>query len=459
MKKLRYGFDLVAMTLLVGLSTYVYAGENSLSNKLYIAAVNPGYSSNTGEMIEIKNISDDDSLSLAGTSLLYVDSNGVTYTLYEFDDGDEMIGESLLFRYKKAPDATEGTYDLVYSSRSLLQNGGVLKIIQNESLVDQLCWGEVDDCATPKFTSSGKKTLVRSFDKLGTDNEFSFASDYVPTFDSEHKSIISTNIPEEKFSQCKDLRFSEILTYYESSKSEQFIELFNSGDEQIQLDGCSIKYKNKFYDLTGIVKAGEYFVRYATDFSLTKNPTSENRIDLIDADGALVDSLTYYNGQKKSVAYAQFGYDKSGKEQWMQTYKATPGEENVYQKWKTCPEGKAINEETGNCVKVTTNDTTLEACPEGKYRNPLTNRCKSYATEASNELKPCADGYERNPETNRCRKITTNTGADYALAQGAYEEKSNFVAIWAIVGVVTLGVGYIVFQYRQEIAKIFRKKQ
>ena len=41
-------------------------------------------------------------------------------------------------------------------------------------------------------------------------------------------------------------QFSEILSYYETLQSEQFIELFNNGAESVQLDGCSLKYKNKF---------------------------------------------------------------------------------------------------------------------------------------------------------------------------------------------------------------------
>ncbi|MBQ2637677.1 hypothetical protein IJG10_00940, partial [Candidatus Saccharibacteria bacterium] len=142
-----------------------------------------------------------------------------------------------------------------------------------------------------------------------------------------------------------------------------------------------------------------------------------------------------------------------------QTYMPTPGEENNYQKFKTCPVGKVINEETGNCVNETTLSTTLAACPEGKYRNPLTNRCKSYATTASAELKPCAEGYERNPATGRCRKIVSNDGADYSLVSETFEEKSKFIALYAVIGIVALGVIYILFQYREEIKKKFERKK
>lgn len=439
-------------------SAKVAKATDDYAGNLYIVAVNPGYSSDAGELIELQKLSGS-SLSLAGVSLFYTDTSGAEYTLYEFSDGDEMSGEFLLMRYKKSPDFFNMSYDAAYSSRSLLQKSGILRLEKDGEIFDQVCWGEIDDCAVGKFASGSNKTLVRNLDSLGTAEEFSFISDYAPHFDPENPSLISNDSPVEALPQCENLQFSEILTFYGNSKSEQFIEFFNNGSEQILLNGCTIRYKNKTYPLTGVVKPNEYFVRYIEDFALTKNPTSQNKLELLDADGSVVDTLIYYNGQKKSVAYAQFGYDETGKEIWQQTYNPTPGEENVYQKWKTCPTGKVINEETGNCVRDNSIDDTLEACPAGKYRNPLTNRCKSYAVNESSELKPCAEGYERNPETNRCRKITKNTGADYALPKGEYEEKSNFIAIWAIVAVVSLGAGYVIYQYRKEIAGLFKKNK
>ena len=458
MKKLRYFIFIVFLSFSCTLNAL--AEENTLENNLYIVAVNPGYTvsgkSDHGEMVKLRKLSDN-SLSLAGVSLVYIDPNEATYTLYEFENGDEMTGESLLIKYKKAPDATEGTFDAVYNARSLVQSGGILKLVKNNETIDEICWGSVRNCATPKFTSGSKTTLVRDLTKIGTSDEFSFSTDNFADFDPDNPSLVTHD--EEPAPQCRSLRFSEIFTYYESSKTEQFVEIFNDGDEQALLNGCSLRYKNKTYPLSGIVLAQSYFTRFAEEFSFTKNPTTSNKVELVDVDGAVVDSLVYYNGQKKGVSFAQFGYDNFGREQWLLTYNVTPNEENVYQKWKTCTDGKVINEETGNCVKETTADTTLEACPAGKYRNPLTNRCKSYAsTTTAKELKPCAEGYERNPETNRCRKVKTNTGADYAIREDSFEEKSNFVAIWAIVGVSAVGVGYILFQYRNEIFKLFRKK-
>ncbi len=283
---------------------------------------------------------------------------------------------------------------------------------------------------------------------------------------------------------CAGIQFSEILSFYENEQSEQFIEFYNSTADEINLKGCNIRYKNKLYALNGTVDPEKYFVYFPSAFTLTKNPTSSNKIELIDVDGSIADSLTYFNGQKKAVSFAQFGTNKDGSEIWDQTYSPTPGEENNFQRFKTCEAGKVINEETGNCVKITTVETTIAECSAGSYRNPLTNRCKKYSTTSSvlkacsegyernpltnrcrkiesseTTLKECAEGYERNPETNRCRKIVNNDGADYEIQSENFEEQSSFVALWAIAAVASLGALYIIFEYRKEIAGVFKKKK
>ncbi|MDO5481277.1 MAG: hypothetical protein Q4F60_02960, partial [Candidatus Saccharibacteria bacterium] len=114
-----------------------------------------------------------------------------------------------------------------------------------------------------------------------------------------------------------------------------------------------------------------------------------------------------------------------------------------------CPEGKYRNPLTGRCKSYETAKTTT--CPEGKYKNPLTGRCKSYETNVPTAT-PCKEGYERNPETNRCRKIKTNSGADYStIPITGTEEKSSFIAKWALMALGGGAGGYTVFQYRKDI--------
>ena len=137
-------------------------------------------------------------------------------------------------------------------------------------------------------------------------------------------------------------------------KSEQFIEIHNESAEQILLDGCVVKYKNKKHNLSGVLPVDGYLVYYpdVNGFSLTKNPTNGNTLEIVDVDGSVVDDLMYPNGQRKGTAYALIGYDLAGEEIWKVTYAPTPGAPNNYQEYKTCEVGRVLNEATGNCVKV-----------------------------------------------------------------------------------------------------------
>ncbi len=242
------------------------------------------------------------------------------------------------------------------------------------------------------------------------------------------------------------------MSYYAEAQSEQFVEFYNAGTEQILLDGCTLKYKNKIYPLSGIIKSEGYFVREATDFKLTKNPTNSAILEILDVDNSVVDRLEYPNGQKKGVAYAMIGYDEKGEELWHTTYALTPGEPNIYQEYKTCEEGKVINKETGNCVKVT--EIVEKTCAVGQYLNPLTGRCKKIEV---GEEKICKEGYYFYEPTGRCREVIENDGADYNLNEEKGKEGSSFVAIYAVAGVVLVGLVYITYEYRKEIKRIFKQ--
>ena len=434
--------------------------------EVLIKSFNPGYT-NTGEFLELMRLPEDE-LSLAGLTVNYITSTGREYLVHTFVEGNTMVGESLLMRLASSAEVTEAedyteVADVVYT-RNMSQSKGRINLVFEDEVIDTLAWGLEDDDSFPAFNTKKPTTLVRDPEAEEVEDSFGHEEDYAPSYDPEEPGLRIDEVQEEIVEpKCRGVEFSELLTYFENTSAEQFIELYNGTEEKIELDGCQLKYKNKLYPLSGEVTAGGYtIIRPGAEWglTLTKNPTSSNILEIIDADGEIVDSLTYTSGQKKNVSLALTGHAVDGSEIWTQTYNPTPGAANVYQQFKTCPAGKVINLDTGNCVNETTLTTTLAACPEGKYRNPLTNRCKSYATTASAELKPCAEGYERNPATNRCRKIVSNDGADYEIVTERFEEKREFVAIWAIVIVVAAGIWYIIFQFREEIGeKLGRKKK
>lgn len=468
-------------------------------DQVAIRAINPGYTTsagkNSGELIELINLSDQE-IDIGGLAIIYTAKpstsavSGKSSVLFNFPAGSRFIGRSILLRYKDAPEAIDGAQDLTYST-SLAMTGS-LALVQTEPGADlsqipansplsdfgeeisSVCWLGGEDCL-PVFSTT---VVSRSYTTILYDEEteeYKHVTDYEPLFDPDNSGLYlppelpdesagssgsaspgSTIPPEE--SPCFGLEFSEILTYYEESASEQFIEVYNSSKKNINLASCSLRYKKKIYALSDAVKTlrpNAYFAYYPV-VTLTKNPSSENLYEIIDDYGNVLDTLSVPHGQKKSTSYALTSSGKNGAKIWQLTYAPTPGKPNIYQEFRTCPAGKIINEATGNCVNAATLKSALKDCGEGKYRNPETGRCKKI--DSDDGPAPCKEGYERNPETNRCRKIKQNSGADYPLVPVTdVADGASLVVVIILGALVLIGAVYVLFQFRKEIYYFFRK--
>ncbi len=473
--------------------------DNEVLPEIYIKAVNPGYTvdgmGNVGEVIEIARGNSDRMISLAGATVGYTNSSGNYSVLFEFPESSWITGESILLRLASSPNSelAASTY-----SKTIAFKGGI-DLKRNEEVIDSVCWNGDEGCYK-SFSSAKPTVLVRDtetllFEHMELDsyevkykpdsylveetnkntedssvtentekiesievvegNEGTSGIDGSSSIDSNDKNSIdgADDVKDVVIEpQCAKLEFTEILSYYENSKSEQFIEIHNLSTEQVLLNGCFIKYKNKSYVLEGIVRADEYMAYRPVEFGFTKNPTNGNLVELYDVDGTKVDEMFYPNGQKKGTSYALIGYNEIGDEIWKTTYLPTAGTPNIYQEFKTCEEGKVINEATGNCVKVTT--VSEKICPEGQYLNVLTGRCRKIVTE---EEKTCKDGYYLNPETGRCRKIVENDGIEYKIEPEEFEEKSSFTALYAVIGVGLVGIVILLYGFRTEIGKLCGK--
>lgn len=415
--------------------------------EIYIKAINPGYTvngvSNVGEMIEIGRKDSDDLNSLAGITLSYINSSGKEAVLADLSKYIWLSGETFYLRLASSLEPAQVRY-----SKTLALSAGPITILKDGEVIDSVCWNGKDGCLRA-FSSSSPTTLVRNLET----GDFGHVSNYTPSEGGVLEFVDDEPDTPEVSSVCKGVVFSEILSYYEILQSEQFVELYNNNTETTRLDGCAIKYKNKLYQLAGVVGPEGYFVRFATDFKLTKNPTSSGVLELIDADGTVLDKLIYPNGQRKGTSYALVGYDGSGAEIWKTTYSPTPGEANNYQEFRTCEEGKVINEATGNCVKISS--VSEKICGEGQYLNIITGRCKKIPEETG--PKQCKEGYYLNEETGRCKKLHNNDGADFALVPETYSESSSFVALYLVLGVVGVGLIYIVYEFRREILRGIKK--
>ncbi|MBQ3309082.1 lamin tail domain-containing protein [Candidatus Saccharibacteria bacterium] len=463
---------------------------DTASPPIAIQAINPGYTTdagkNSGELIELIKLTEED-FDLSDISIIYISkpstagAEGKATTLYQFPKGSRFIGDSILLRYQSAPEAITEAQDLVYDT-SLAMTGSLVITYPDGDTLNSVCWLGGANCL-PIFSTTVKSRSYTTIVRDSESGEYFHKDSYTPVYDPlspglylpPESSIPSSDTPiasddasktpNESRSlepQCAGIIFSEIYSYYDEDPSEQFIELFNPTDGNIPLLGCQLRYKNKMYPLVSsafTLAPSDYYVYLPNPtFRLTKNPNTENTIELIDIDGQAVASVVYPHGQKKLASFALMGYNPDGTEIWELSFALTPGLPNQYQQFKSCPEGKVINEATGNCVKAATVSSAISDCPAGKYRNPATGRCKSLSSSDSSELAPCKEGYERNPETNRCRKVKENSGADYpAVPVTGIEEQSTFIALWAILVAVVLGVAYAIFQFRKEINYFFRK--
>lgn len=414
---------------------------------IFIKAINPGYviddKSNVGEMIELVRMNSDEPFLLAGATVGYTNSSGNYSILFEFPENSWMTGETLLLRLASSP---ESELAAVNYSKTLAFKGEVSLNLDGEK-IDGVCWTGKSGCAR-EFKSAAPTTLVRNM----STGEFEHTDNYLPQYDALAYRVDIDDESEELVGRCAGLSFSEILSYYETSQHEQFIELYNNKAEQLLLDGCMIRYKNKSYRLSGIIKPDDYMLYIPVEFGLTKNPTNVNLLELVDIDGKILDKLEYPNGQRKGASYAMVGYGTDGEEIWRVTFAPSPGEPNSYQQFRSCEEGKVINEATGNCVKAV--KLSEKICPEGQFLNILTGRCNKYKTVSE---KTCKEGYTLNPLTGRCRKIVENTGATYSLEPEEFEEKSSFTALYAVLGAVGVGLIYVGYEFRHELAKLWRK--
>lgn len=472
-----------------------FGGEASMNGDLVISAINAGYTEGEAkqnyDFMELYNVTGEPLL-LDGWRVEYVNSVGNVAGTIDFAGGMVLNAEYLVLGFADAPQYAEMDELYAYdfgSSAGLASTAGALRLYNGENLADEVCWGGA--VCVQNFIKFGtkvednmtlKRCIVDGLVEACKDERWFEPAKYYPEINVEALQLAEV---EEVLPQCMGLIFSEIYSYFELDYAEQFMEIYNPTDEAIILDGCAIEYKNKSYGLIGEVLPEEYLVFKNPELKLTKNPSSSNEIFLVDTDGSMAAQMVYYYGQKKGTSVAWFG-----EEGWKQTYDVTAGMENVWQEFRSCMVGKVINPQTGNCINFDEDEEPLP-CPVGKFRNPETGRCRSYESidnilqpcddgyyrsaetnrcrkveAVTTAVKPCADGYERNLETNRCRKIRENNGADYAVSGGTVAVASSWVGYGALVAVVAIGVGYVGWQFREEIKrgmmvsvrKVFRRK-
>lgn len=274
-----------------------------------------------------------------------------------------------------------------------------------------------------------------------------------------------------------------------SDEGEEYIELYNPNDSEVDLSGYSLKIddaaKEFLFPAGASIPAMGYAAFRDSDMGFSLINT-RSKVALVTADGELVDETPYYESAKEGEAWALI--DDTWQYTNLPTFKAVnsafvepteePKEEvkeadlkpcaaNQYRSEETnrcrllasatseltpCKEGQVRSEETNRCRATVAIAGGLTPCKEGQYRSEETNRCRSIATDA-NTLAPCKAGQERNPETNRCRNVA-QLPVDVAFApEPVKQDPAAFAGWWAIGGVGALAAGRLGWEWREEIMK------
>lgn len=292
------------------------------------------------------------------------------------------------------------------------------------------------------------------------------------------------------------LQITELLADASGSDmGNEFIEIYNPGTTIIDLTNYRLQVgqqldKTYAFPADATVPAGSYAVFYNSSIRFTLVNTT-SRVGLVSADGQVIDQPPAYSDPPESESWALIG------SAWQFTNQPTPAAANLvsiidvtdteevtvatptalkpcaagqYRNPATgrckkieissglvpCKDGQYRSEETGRCRSIVKDAaSTLKPCADDEFRNPATNRCKKIAS-TEDVIKPCEVGYERNPETNRCRKIVASAAAAYAVEPSAsVSSKVSWIA--ASLGVLGLTAAVVIFQYRMEIAGLFKK--
>jgi hypothetical protein len=272
---------------------------------------------------------------------------------------------------------------------------------------------------------------------------------------------------------CEGMTISELLPNPAGlDVGNEFIELYNSTTQPINLLGCSLQTSSstKKYNLPDItVPAGMYTVFSDTVTGLVLPNSAGGTAWLLSPNDEL-SSVTYPGGIEDDASWALIDGN------WQITYTPTAAAQNVTTPIKPCAAGQTRNPDTdrcqtpivtavatlvpckvgqernpdtGRCRSVGSTVSALATCKQGQERNPETNRCRAITSDSN--VAPCDEGQERNPDTNRCRKAATGSGSTLAAVTDVPSKTVNHPKWWLAIFAIVLALGYAIFEWRKDI--------
>lgn len=214
-------------------------------------------------------------------------------------------------RFAEDADKVTGT------TTGFLSKSNVFEITDSDGTIqDSLAWGDIQN---------DNQSAERNLETL----ESTFVSIPTPT---GHEYICQENIPEvppsaeenTTGSQSTTIRINEVLP--DPSDSEEFIELFNFGTDDIDLENWSLHDASKTGKYTfkesSIIEARSYLTLFRDTFSFALNNTNET-VTLSDSRDKVIDTAAY----AKSSKDASYNFSPSG---WRWSGIVTPDADNQF---------------------------------------------------------------------------------------------------------------------------------
>ena len=386
----------------------------------------------------------------------------------------------------------QAKYSVVYeasvgSSGSIVASADTISLIDGNSLlVDQLSWSS-SVSSSQQWARIKLSLLPDLFIDTGASIDWRKVSySEFPTSQLQYRDLTPTTPPEEPVDDPPEVpievpntipqpneQLSPIITELlpnavGSDTGNEFIEIYNPNEQRaITLNGYKIavgpKLEKVFTLGEYILKPGEYKIFTNAEFGYSLLNTS-SRVTLFMPNGDIVSEVPVYNSPPDGESWVLVD------EVWQYSNRPTPGavnlgglsendeadtETSATLTPKACAANQYRSPETNRCRLINSATSTLPAqCKVGQQRNPETGRCKAIASTATTA---CKEGQERNPETNRCRNIKQLSTAPFGV-KGATTKQQGGMGwyMWvAIGGVALLIVGYAVWEWREELKKLF----
>jgi hypothetical protein len=252
-----------------------------------------------------------------------------------------------------------------------------------------------------------------------------------------------------------------------SDTNNEFIEFYNSSNQDIALTNDMLKVGQKLestikFTHGEIVPANGYLAISNSNYAFSLLNSSDLAA-LMTTDGQTIDQILPYANPDDGLAWALIDGV------WQYTDHPTPGAANLLSldsvdsdtadtgvALAPCAANQYRNPATGRCKLLAGQSSALAPCKSNQTRNEETGRCRAIVVASTPTS--CPTGQERNIDTGRCRKIVLASPpkADYAVL-GASTSASHSYIMWAVGGILALGISYAVWEWREELVKGYRR--